>query len=155
MTPRKPQAGDRYRYVGELPLGVDAGQLLPGTIVTIRNVGSEEKPLGVLPAGEKGAHDDTEDAVVVEWEAPGTVITEVKEEPYERPEVVHGPDGNPLLDDNGELRIEPRPRKRSIPVLGHGTVSRAMSIGLNGRDFVDAAGQTQTFPSFNKLFEEA
>jgi hypothetical protein len=154
MTPRKPQAGDRYRYVGELPLGVDAGALLPGTVVTIRNVGTEEKPKGVLSADEKGGHDDTEDSVIVEWEAPGTVITEMKEEPYQRPEVVRGGDGNPLVDENGELRVEMRDRKRAVPVMAYGTVSRAMSIGLNGREFTDAAGERQTFPSFNEIFEE-
>lgn len=155
MTPRKPQAGDHYRYIGELPLGVDAGQLLPGTIVTIRNVGDEDKPKGVLAAEEKGGHDDTEDAVIIEWEAPGTVIIDMKEVPYQRPEVVYGPDGNAELDDNGKPRVEMRDRKRAVPVLGHGTVIRAMSIGLRGRDFTDAAGQPQHFPAFNELFEEA
>lgn len=154
MTPRKPQAGDRYRYVGELPLGIDAGQLLPGAIVTIRNVGTEEKPAGVLPADEPGAHDDTEDAVIIEWEAPGTVITDVKEVPYQRPEIVKGADGNPELDENGKPRVEMVDRKRAVPTMGYGTIIRAMSIGLRGRDYTDAAGQPQRFPGFNEIFEE-
>lgn len=72
--PSKPQAGDRYVYTGEEPIGVDAGALLPGTVVTLRNVGTEDEPSAVVKADEPGAHDDRSDAVVVVWEAPSIVI---------------------------------------------------------------------------------
>lgn len=58
--------GKSYTYNGE-PIGVDAGALTPGTVVTVRET---------VPAGEPGAHDDTEDAVVVEWTSPALVRTD-------------------------------------------------------------------------------
>lgn len=157
MPTRKPKPGDRFRFVGATPLGIDNGALLPGTIVTIRNLGTDDKPVGVLPAEEPGAHDDTEDAVVIEWEAPGTVVVEMREEPFQRAELVIDLDGNGnkviAVDDEGRPRTELVDRKRAIPVLGYGTVPRAMSIGLSGRDFVNAAGQDDHFPAFDELFE--
>lgn len=154
MPARKPKPGDRYRFVGATPLGIDNGALLPGTIVTIRNVGTEDKPLGVLPAEEPGAHDGAEDAVVVEWEAPGTVVVEMREEPYQRAEVVVE-DGEVALDSSGKPRTVLVDRAKAIPVLGYGTVNRAMSIGLDGRDFTNAAGKPDHFPAFDEMFEEA
>lgn len=129
MAPRKPKAGDVYRYVGATPLGIDAGALLPGTEVTVREV---------VEADEPGAHDGTEDAVVVEWEAPGTVVTDVAEEPYTEE-----------LDDGST-----RERRRAVPTLAYGTITRAMSIGLNGRDYTAADGTPATMPPFRDLFEE-
>lgn len=146
MPPRKPKAGDVYRYVGTTPLGIDAGALLPGTEVTVREV---------VEAGTPGAHDNTEDAVVVEWEAPGTVTTEVREEPYERPEVVRDAQGNARLAADGTPEVRMVERRRAVPVLGYGTVSRAMSIGLEGRDYTGPDGAPATFPPFRDLFEEA
>lgn len=64
MAKAKPQADQTYTYSAEEPVGVDAGALTPGTKVTIREV---------VAADEPGAHDASEDAVVVEWEAPALV----------------------------------------------------------------------------------
>lgn len=65
MAARKPQEGDVYTLNAEAEaIGVDAGALVPGTTVTVREV---------VPAAEPGAHDDSEDAVVVEWGAPSLV----------------------------------------------------------------------------------
>lgn len=60
----QPKVGGSFRYNGDEPIGVDAGALIPGTIVTVREI---------VPAGEPGAHDDTEDAAVIEWTSPGLV----------------------------------------------------------------------------------
>lgn len=49
------------------PIGADANALFPGQVVTVRET---------VPAGEPGAHDDSEDAVVVEWTVPDRVRTE-------------------------------------------------------------------------------
>lgn len=49
------------------PLGADANALFPGQAVTVREI---------VPADQPGAHDDSEDAVVVEWEVPDRVRTE-------------------------------------------------------------------------------
>jgi hypothetical protein len=63
MPSAKPAAGGRYRYTGtEL-----YGDLAPDELVTVREV---------VPADEPGAHDNSEDAVVVEWEVPSRVRTE-------------------------------------------------------------------------------
>lgn len=64
MATRKPQTGETYTLSADEPIGVDAGALVPGTSVIVREV---------VPAGEPGAHDDSEDAVVVEWSAPALV----------------------------------------------------------------------------------
>lgn len=146
MPPRKPKAGDVYRYLGPAPLGIDAGALLPGTEVTVT---------AVVPADEAGAHDDSEDAVVISWEVPGTVTTEMREESYQRPEVMVDGQGNALTEADGSPKIQMVERKRAIPVLGYGTVSRSMSIGLDGRDYTGPDGQPATFPPFRDLFEEA
>ena len=53
-----PKAGDQYRLNADF--GVDA-QVKAGTVVTVREV---------VKAATKGAHDDSEDAVVVEFDAP-------------------------------------------------------------------------------------
>lgn len=49
------------------PLGSDANALFPGQVVTVRET---------VPASEPGAHDDSEDAVVIEWEMPSLVRTD-------------------------------------------------------------------------------
>lgn len=60
----QPKAGGAFKYNGTDPIGSDSGALVPGTKVTVREI---------VPAGVKGAHDDTEDAAVIEWEAPALV----------------------------------------------------------------------------------
>lgn len=155
MPARKPKPGEQFRYVGLTPLGNDHGALLPGTIVTIRNLGTDDKPVGVLTADTPGGHDDTEDAVIIEWEAPGTVVVDTVEEPYQRPEFVKDGQGGILLDGEGRPQVELRDRVKAVHVLGYGTIPRSMSIGLDGRDFTNAAGQADHFPAFDELFEEA
>ncbi len=56
----KPQAGDSYELTGET-IGNPPNEVKTGTVVTVREV---------VAADEAGAHDDTEDAVVVEYEVP-------------------------------------------------------------------------------------
>lgn len=63
---RNPQAGEVYTFTGDTPLGADAGALLPGARVTVRET---------VTASTPGAHDDSETAAVVEWEAPSLVST--------------------------------------------------------------------------------
>jgi hypothetical protein len=151
MPKRTPKAGDEYVYVGSVPIGIDAGALLPGTTVTVREV---------VDAGEPGAYDDTEDAVVVEWDAPGVVITHVDEEPYQRPEVrLDTTTREAVLDDNGDLIVDLVDRRRAVPRLGYGTIRRATSIGLVGRtvDADPSIGRTSpiTLLPFHELFELA
>lgn len=67
MAKAKPQAEQAYTYTAEQPLGVDAGALTPGTKIQVREV---------VPADEPGAHDGSEESVVVEWDAPALVQTE-------------------------------------------------------------------------------
>lgn len=146
MPARKPKPGGRYRYVGAIPLGVDAGQLLPGTVVTVREV---------VDADEIGAHDGNEDAVVIEWEAPGTVVVDMHEEPYQRPEVVVEPDGSIAVDTTtGAPLTVLVDRKRAVPEYGYGTILRAMSVGLDGRDYTDLNGRPAHFAPFSDLFAE-
>lgn len=64
MAKPKPKAEEMFTYTAEAPIGVDAGALLPGTKVKVREI---------VDAGEKGAHNDKDDAVVIEWEAPALV----------------------------------------------------------------------------------
>lgn len=143
MPARKPKKGDQYRFVGPQPLGA-GGALLPETIVTVREF---------VDAGEIGAYDDQEDSVVIEWEQPGVVVTGMREEPYQRPEVVKNPDGSPATDEYGNVRVELVDRLQAIPQLGYGSNVRAMSIGVVGRDFTDAEGRPATLPPFSDLFE--
>ena len=59
-----PKPGDTFRYVGEESLGSDVEVRLnmhPQTTVTVREL---------VDAGTPGAHTDSEDSVVVEWEQP-------------------------------------------------------------------------------------
>lgn len=60
----QPQAGGKYVYNAADPLGIDSGALVPGTKVRVREV---------VPKGVAGAHDDTEDAAVIEWEVPSLI----------------------------------------------------------------------------------
>lgn len=55
----KPKPGDTYRLATDEPLGNGELAIPPGTLVTVREIVKAEDP---------GAHDDTEDAVVVEGE---------------------------------------------------------------------------------------
>jgi hypothetical protein len=66
MTMTKPKPGDKYRLATEEPLGIDF-PIMPGTIVTVREI---------VKADDPGAHDNTEDAVVVEGEPFAIVVTD-------------------------------------------------------------------------------
>ena len=59
----KPKAGDTYRLTQEV-LGDGPGSIYEGQVVTVRDVG---------PADVQGAHDDSEESVVIEWTEPGHV----------------------------------------------------------------------------------
>lgn len=60
----KPQEGADFTYDGAEPIGVDSGALMPGTVVTVREV---------VAAKESGAHNHREDAAVIEWDAPALI----------------------------------------------------------------------------------
>lgn len=60
-----PEAGDKYTYKGEEQIGNDGP--VPGAEVRFREKVSADTP---------GAHDDKEDAVVIEWDAPSIVRTD-------------------------------------------------------------------------------
>lgn len=64
MPRSKPEVGGTYRLTGG-GIGDGAGAIYPGQVVTVREV---------VAADEPGAHDSTEDAVVVEWSEPGPVM---------------------------------------------------------------------------------
>lgn len=80
---KAPSEGDRYRFTADA-VGTDAGRVSPGTVVTVREV---------VPASEPGAHDDSSDAVVVEWTEPTLGV-----------------------DDNGEPAVLDTPRAWSVSV---------------------------------------
>jgi hypothetical protein len=63
VAPRKPAEGDSFRLTE--PVGQGTGALYPGQVVTVREV---------VPAKEPGAHDFSEDAVVVTWDEPAPVL---------------------------------------------------------------------------------
>jgi hypothetical protein len=67
MAKANPKSGETYTFTGEAPLGADAGALLPGAEVEVREF---------VAADEVGAHDNSEAAAVVEWDAPSLVMTE-------------------------------------------------------------------------------
>lgn len=75
----KPQPGDRYTYSAEEPTGLPGSPAIvrPGTVVTVREV---------VPADTPGAHDDSEDAVVVEHAEP-----QVGYDDDGTPEIVYAP----------------------------------------------------------------
>lgn len=139
MAKAKPKEGQRYRYSGEAPLGTDQGALLAGTEVEV---------LAVVPAGDTGAYDDTDESVVIQWEAPGTVVTDQREEPYLRAEHILDAQGNPTGETTA---VE---RKRVVPILGHGTVKRSMSIGLSGEKARTTSIGEVDLPAFADIFEE-
>lgn len=56
--------GAAYRFDGETPIGIDSNALPVDQVVEVREV---------VQADITGAHDDSEDAVVVEWDAPALV----------------------------------------------------------------------------------
>lgn len=64
MAKAKPKAAETYTFTAEQPIGVDSGALTAGTKVTVRET---------VAAAEKGAHDDSDECVVVEWESPALV----------------------------------------------------------------------------------
>lgn len=61
----KVEEGQSFRLKAGDGLGTGPGMLLPGQEVTVRET---------VPANESGAHDNSEDAVVVEWTEPGILI---------------------------------------------------------------------------------
>lgn len=61
MSKPKPKPGDAYRLSTEGPLGTDQHAIPTGTLVTVREI---------VKADTIGAHDDSEDAVVVEAPMP-------------------------------------------------------------------------------------
>lgn len=64
MPRSKPEVGDAFRLTGG-GIGGGPGALYPGQVVTVREF---------VEAGVPGAHDDSEDSVVVEWTDPGPVL---------------------------------------------------------------------------------
>lgn len=56
--------GSEFTYSGEASIGADAGALVPGSKVRVREQ---------VAADEKGAHDGSEDCVVIVWDAPSLV----------------------------------------------------------------------------------
>jgi hypothetical protein len=119
-VPNPPAVGATYTYSGETAIGVGPGSLAPGTPVRVREV---------VPADVPGAHDDTEDAVVIEWDEEDAVVTDVRTEPYVEtvPRLAAG--GGVATDDKGNPIMDERNRSRVVPVLGRGPCTRAMSIG--------------------------
>lgn len=72
----RPRPGDRFEFVAE-SIGNDAGRIVTGTVVTVRET---------VKADTIGAHDDSADAVVVEWDAPALGTDDNGE-----PTIVHAP----------------------------------------------------------------
>lgn len=60
---KTPKAGDSFRLTQD-NLGDGPGAIYAGQQVTVREVVDADQP---------GAHDDSEDAVVIEWTEPGPV----------------------------------------------------------------------------------
>lgn len=58
-----PEVGERFRL--SAPLGAGTGALIRGQVVTVREF---------IEASTKGAHDDSEDALVVEWDEPAQIL---------------------------------------------------------------------------------
>lgn len=121
------EPGTRFRYVGNEPLGQGPGTLFPGTVVNVREV---------VPADEPGAHDDQEDAVVIEWEEEDVVVTGIKGH-------------KSYTDEDG------REREKPVFSFGKGPILRAMSVGLDGKEeFVGRRGNTiPAMSPFHELFE--
>ncbi len=65
----EPSLGDRYSYVGEHGLAVTAagGELSAEMRELDMRPGTEVEVDEIVPADVTGAHDDSEDAVVVAW----------------------------------------------------------------------------------------
>ena len=131
MTTPSPAPGARYTYNGE-QLGQRAeAALLPGTLVTVREV---------VPAGVSGAHTDTEDAVVIEWEQEGQVIVSTRFENRGAPVIATADDGTMLTDENGQPAYRMESRQVPVHEYGTGTILRAMSVSLDhfAADFTEA-----------------
>lgn len=79
MANPKPKPGETYTYTAEEPLGLPGSpaRVLPGTVVTIREL---------VAADTAGAHDDSEDCVVVEIHEPQIGYDDASE-----PQVVYNP----------------------------------------------------------------
>lgn len=84
MPTAPPQEGDTYTFLGAVtgqdeegnpvrgPIGNPPGHIAPGTVMKVREV---------VDAGEIGAFDDSEDAVVFEFEEPTLVFNEESGDP--------------------------------------------------------------------------
>ena len=96
--PKAPAEGSRYELTQAI--GQGPGALLPGIVMTVREV---------VPAKEEGAHDKSDDAVVLTFTEDAPVI--VRESP-----------ANP---DTGELG------PISAHEVGRGKAERAVSVGLS------------------------
>lgn len=64
MPRSKPEVGGTFSLTGG-GIGDGPGALYPGQVVTVREF---------VAADEPGAHDNTEDSVVVEWSEAGPVL---------------------------------------------------------------------------------
>lgn len=100
-------------YEGEGGAG-DHPDIPVGTKVTVRET---------VAAKEKGAHNTSEDSVVIEWEVVAPVADDEAEPVMvERPMLDNH--GRPVLDEKGKQRIQKVPVFPTKP----GTVTRAMSV---------------------------
>lgn len=126
MPKSSPKPGGTFKYTGERRGQRDDAALLTGTVVTVRET---------VPAATPGAHDNTEDSVVIEWTQEAEVIVSTRFEKRGVPVMATADDGSVITSENGEptFRLE----SRDVPVheYGRGPVIRAMSIGA--ADFAD------------------
>ena len=60
-----PKSGDVYVYTGTETIGNGPGSIRPGQTFTVREV---------VDANQNGAHDDSEDAVVLEFDDPEPTV---------------------------------------------------------------------------------
>lgn len=119
MVKKSSESEDTYQYIGD-QLGERADTaLMPGTLVTVRER---------VDAGTLGAHTDSENAVVVEWEAQAQVITSTSLRPESVPQVTMGENGLPLYNSDGSPKLTLVQREIPVHEFGTGTVVRAMSV---------------------------
>lgn len=131
MPPTTPSPGQTFTYNGEqLGQRIDAA-LLPGTVVTVREV---------VPAGTTGAHTDTEDSVVIEWEQEGQIIVNTTFENRGAPTLATADDGSVITDEKGQATYRMESRQVPVHEFGTGTIPRAMSVSLAhfAADFTEA-----------------
>lgn len=131
MPKSSPKQGGTYTYEGERIGQRDDTALYPGTVVTVREV---------VPADVKGAHNDNEDAVVIEWEAEGQIIVETKFEKRAAPVIATSDDGNVLMDADNNPVFKLQTQEVPVHTFGTGSVPRAMSFGVKqfAADFKEA-----------------